>query len=169
MLIISPSHMAYNILSAIPYNTIPMNLSSLNEDFPRVALMPPRDIHFANGEIFDADYANYIFNNDYVFLEFMKIIMNLYFGNNVCLLVSQNEVFDKVTESLLKIIQERYGYNGVIINEPDDIIPLCSPAYEDGEFSIQGLAMLDIDKERYSYIITSINNFTNQGDYNGNI
>lgn len=157
MLITTTSKLVPEVLEIFPDTSI-LNLSSLNERFPRVALMPPPNLHFMNDEIFDENYFYYIFNNDLVFMELMKIIIQLYHGNNVCLLVTQNEVFDKITESLLKLIQQRYGYNGIVINEAEDLLMFDTPVYEDGEFSLPGLAMLDIDKERFSYLSLSLQN-----------
>lgn len=165
MLITTTSYLSSEVLNLFP-DTIILNLSSLNEAFPRVALMPPPDLHFMNDEVFDQNYFNYIFNNDLVFLELMKIIIPLYYGQNICLLVTQNEIFDKITESLLKLIQQRYGYNGIIINEAEDLLMLDTPVYEDGEFSLGGLAMLGLDKERYTYITTSMQIDQSKGDYN---
>ena len=157
MLITTTSKLVPEVLEIFPDTSI-LNLSSLNERFPRVALMPPPNLHFMNDEIFDENYFYYIFNNDLVFMELMKIIIPLYHGNNVCLLVTQNEVFDKITESLLKLIQQRYGYNGIVINEAEDLLMFDTLVYEDGEFSLPGLAMLDIDKERFSYLSLSLQN-----------
>lgn len=131
-----------------------LNLSSMNEKFPGVALMPPPNTILSDNDSFDKVYFEYIMCNDNVFLEFMKIIMPLYYGYDVYIEVTQGGNFDYITESLIKIIQQRYGYNSYIVNEPEDILMIGTEIIPEGEFSIQGLSMLDIDKERYSYIMT---------------
>lgn len=130
-----------------------LNLSSLIEGFPRVHLVPSVTTQYNNDKEFDLDYANYIFSNDSVFMEFMKIVYPLYEGRDVFLLVSRNEnTHDIITESLCKLIQQRYGYNYQLINHPSDI-----DYYDDSNFSIYGIQTLDMDKERMAYIAVNQN------------
>lgn len=130
-----------------------LNLSSLIEGFPRVHLVPSVTTQYNNDKEFDIAYANYIFSNDYTFMEFMKIVYPLYCGEDVFLLVSRNEnTHDIITESLCKLIQQRYGYNYQLLNEKDDI-----DYYDDSGFNIVGLQTLDLDKERMTYIAVNQN------------
>lgn len=130
-----------------------LNLSSLVEGFPKVHLVPSVQTQYNNDKEFDIAYANYIFSNDYAFMEFMKIIYPLYEGKDVFLLVSRNEdTYDIVTESLCKLIQQRYGYNYQLLNDKEDI-----NYYDDSGFSIYGLQILDQDKERMTYIAVNNN------------
>ncbi len=130
-----------------------LNLSSLVEGFPRVHLVPSVNPQYNSDKEFDIAYANYIFSNDSLFMEFMKIIYPLYTGKDVFLLVSRNEnTHDIITESLCKLIQQRYGYNYQLLNNKEDI-----NYYDDSNFSITGLATLDIDKERMSYLAVQYN------------
>lgn len=157
MLIVSTAKLAGNVKFLFPNIEI-LNLSSFNENYPRVALMPPPDLFCIGDDELDIGFFNYIFGNDYIFMELMKIIMPLYFGRDICILVTENETLDKITESILKIIQSRYGYNSTIVNTEEDILDLYNTYdTEDYSFSLEGLAMLDIDKEKYSYI-TAIQN-----------
>ena len=130
-----------------------LNLSSLAEGFPKVHLVPSVQAQYNNDKEFDIAYANYIFSNDWVFMEFMKIIYPLYMGSDVFLLVSRNEnTHDIITESLCKLIQQRYGYNYQLLNERDDI-----DYYDDSGFNINGIQILDMDKERMSYLAVAQN------------
>lgn len=130
-----------------------LNLSSLAEGFQRVHLVPSVTAAYNNDKEFDIAYANYIFSNDNVFMEFMKIIYPLYFGHDVFLLVSRNEnSHDIITESLCKLIQQRYGYNYQLLNNKDDI-----DYYDDSDFSFYGIQTLDIDKERMTYLAVQQN------------
>lgn len=133
-----------------------LNLSSMSEDFERVAIIPPLNINVQESDRFDSEYFNYIFSNDTIFLEFMKIIMALYYGYDVYIIVTQEPSYDYITESLAKLIQCRYGYNSYIVNDPEDILMIGTDIIPEGEFSLPGLAMLDADKERYTYITTSM-------------
>lgn len=130
-----------------------LNLSSLVEGYERVHLVPSIHTQYNNDKEFDLAYANYIFSNDNIFMEFMKIMFPLYNGADVFLLVSRNEnTHDIITESLCKLIQQRYGYNYQLINHRDDI-----DYYDDSNFSIYGIQTFDMDKERMTYLMVQQN------------
>ena len=95
--------------------------------------------------MFDIKYAEYILSIPRAFNELMKIMYSLYYANDVYLLVTKDGgYFDILTESLLKFIQQRYGYDSYILNEPNDI-----QYAEKGEFNIYGLFNFDADNKRY--------------------
>jgi hypothetical protein len=130
-----------------------LNLSSLVEGYERVHLVPSISARYNDDKQFDIDYANYIFSNDFAFTEFMKIVYQLYMGLDVFLLVSRNEnTHDIITESLCKLIQQRYGYNYQLLNNKDDI-----DYYDDSNFNIYGIQTFDIDKERYIHLLVKQN------------
>lgn len=132
-----------------------LNLSGLVEGYQRINLIPQKGsgLDFVDDANFDLAYFNYIFSNDAAFMELMKIIIPLYYGIDVFILVTRDEYFDKITESLMKVIQQRYGYNHMIINDPFDYPDDFDDVNQDEGFSISGLACLDQDKERYAIII----------------
>lgn len=129
-------------------NLLVYNLTSYIEGFERIDILPPFDIPYIDRN-FDICYFNYIFNNDNIFTEFMKIIMALYYGFDVYILVSKDEgqMYDSISESIQKIIQQRYGILSNEINDIEDWDYL-----EESEFTIQGLYNLDCDKQRYSLL-----------------
>lgn len=130
-----------------------LNLSSLAEGYERVHLVPSISARYNDDKQFDIDYANYIFSNDLIFMEFMKIVYPLYIGADVFLLVSRNEnTHDIITESLCKLIQQRYGYNYQLLNDKDDI-----DYYDDSNFNIYGIQTFDMDKERMTYLAVQQN------------
>ena len=130
-----------------------LNLSSLAERYERVHLVPSISARYNDDKQFDIDYANYIFSNDLIFMEFMKIVYPLYIGADVFLLVSRNEnTHDIITESLCKLIQQRYGYNYQLLNNKDDI-----DYYDDSNFNIYGIQTFDMDKERMTYLAVQQN------------
>lgn len=157
MLLVSKSeNLPYIMNSFKDGELVILNLSSLKEGFQRVAIMPPSSLNFLDDINFDMGYLEYIFNNDMIFLEFMKIIIPLYIGMNVCVLVSMDDNMDRITESLLKIIQQRYGYNSFIINDPEDTLCIDTEIMTEEGFSVLGMSTLDQDRERYEYITTKI-------------
>lgn len=126
------------------------NLSSLKEGYPRLDILPTTNIYYQDERQFDIDYFNWIFNNDHLFKRLFKIIYSLYIGNNVVLLISNNEGYNVSVHSILKIIQQRYGYNSIYINDMYDLNFISDIS---SDFSLNGLYNLDIDKSRYTQLL----------------
>lgn len=129
------------------------NLTSMREGFITLhGLIPPNSIGRFTDREFDIAYMNYIMNNDTVFCEFFQIIYNLYIGNDVFIIASDEDWSENILESLLKLIQQRYGYNAILITSEDDYI--FAKNYDNSNFaSGYGLYNLDQDKERFSYLM----------------
>lgn len=89
-------------------------------------------------------FIQYIFMNNEKFFSFFRMIYDLYSGINVFVLVDRTESMDIITETFIKIIQERYGICSYLINEPDDL-----NGNEVSDISIEGLYNLDQDKMRW--------------------
>lgn len=152
MLLLGPIH-------AIPNNVKRLyvyNFSSYNEQFPRLGLIPNPSIFPNNGfgidsRDIDRMYYDLIINNDVFFMQLMQIIIPLYNGEDVYLLTSDtdNDYILDIKESLLKLIQQRYGYNAAEINNREDY-DFFNP--EDFCFSEIGLNYMKGDQERYQYI-----------------
>ena len=123
------------------------NFSSLREGFPRLNLIPPHNLGANTEYEFDVKYAQYILNNDLIFMNFMTIIMELYYGHSVYLLISNDYWSELLIESLMKLIQQRYGVNGARVNTLEDLMFTVDSGFE--EF---GIMNLDMDKERYTYL-----------------
>lgn len=128
--------------------------------YPSLDILPPATIVNYGGKEFDMMYIDWILNNDFVFFEFFsKIVYNLYLGLHVYIICERNDFYDPIVESILKIMQQRYGYNGAMINEPEDI------DYLDQDISFSGLIgvkNLDDDKERFTRIYATFNTYTGQ-------
>ena len=101
----------------IGFEGIIFNLTSMVEDYmPLRLLIPPNDLGRSTERDFDIAYANYIMNTDMAFVELFKIIYNLYMGVDVFLAVDDDQEWaENILESLLKLIQQRYGYNAIYI------------------------------------------------------
>lgn len=129
-------------------NTLVLNFTSFNESYPRLALIPPISLGTRDSLEFDIKYMEYIMSVDHNFMQLMNIIMTLYNGNDVYLCISEDDWSETLIESLLKLIQQRYGYNATRIADFNDILTAelsdFNPSY--------GLINLDMDKERYSYL-----------------
>ena len=98
--------------------------------------------------MFDIAYANYLMSNEAAFTDIMKIMYNLYQGYDVfCISDVADEYNELFVESVLKFIQQRYGFNGQVLGDVEDF------AYtKDSTFTLQGLYYLDLDKERFAVI-----------------
>jgi len=139
----------HKCVGCLPPHIKVYNISSLLEGYTKLNILP-YTVKYSDEKEFDLDYALYILNNDNVFFDMMKIIYNLYIGNDVYLLVTIDQFSEIVTESLLKFIQQRYGYIGNRVNEPEDLMALVP-----GDFTLFGVFNLDQDKERFSFLIAN--------------
>ena len=133
-----------------PSNITVFNLNSSVEGFEPIRILPPDPrIYDPNGAelIKDGILLDFIFSNDSVFFEFFgKVIYPFYSGVDVVLLVSNSFPFINISEAIMKIIQGRYGYNCIYINEASDF----ESQYFDDNVDINGIFNLDNDKIRYA-------------------
>lgn len=129
------------------------NLSSMREGFISLQpLIPPNTIGRLTDREFDIAYANYIMSNDTLFCIFFQIVYNLYIGKDVFIIISTEDWSENLLESLLKLIQQRYGYNAVLINtEADYLYAVTSMNFEFAPG--YGIFNLDQDKERFTTLI----------------
>lgn len=134
-------------------NVVVYNLSSyiqaptLNLLIPSDELMPESVIRGdCTDPSFDTAYHSSILNNDGPFSQLMQIMIPVFQDPDVLVqvLINTSEYRDAITESLLKLIQQRYGYNAYIINNLEDFIYA-----EESSFSIPGLFMMDKDLMRW--------------------
>ena len=136
----------------VPEKIVLLNLSSFAEGFEPLRILPnSTEIYNQTGNelIVDQLLMNYILSNDDAFFEFFsKVMYPFYSGLDVVILVTNQEPFSSITESVMKIIQGRYGYNAVLINEADDF----DPSYFDSNMDLNGVFNMDQDKLRYSGI-----------------
>lgn len=158
MLIISNSRTILDVYanSKSPQTTFIINMSSATIGFTLFDRLMPLVTIDPESKDFDLMYMNYLLSDEIAFSQLMMIIYNLYIGVDVLIMIGETDIKYMVAESLLKFIQQRYGYNGYIINEASDVEFL-----NEGSFTIQGLYNLDIDKERYSPILLEMEKLKN--------
>lgn len=146
------------ILQVLNQDTVIYNLTSYKEGIPRLNLLPPLDkrLYKDGGRDFDMWYAEYIFSNDIIFFDFFKIVYELYLGHDVFLVIDITADWsENLVESLLKLIQQRYGYNGMLIDSFDSYIYAQNTVTS--QFDPRLLYNLDIDKDRFSKLIVRYN------------
>lgn len=125
----------------LPYyweEMVVFNFTSFSLEYEKINVLPPPVQQIGDFD-YDMYFAQWILNNKDPFAEFMKVIYNLYEGHTVYLCI--NDILENINESLLKLIQQRYGYVGNLIHAPEDFQYLT-----EGSFSIEGLSNLDSDK-----------------------
>ena len=154
MIIFGPYELIPYVLENHP-NTNVYNFTSLYEDLKKISILPPVNTMYMDEKQFDFFFQDYIFSNDSVFMNFFDSIMvPVYMGNNVYLAVDNREgsIFQMISSSLMKIIQCRYGYHCAYINDIIDIECLNPDEF----FTADGIMRLDLDKERWTGILTSM-------------
>lgn len=132
---------AYNILSIKNKYIHVLNLSSANLNIkPSSLFYVPRSNNESNN--YDIEYANFIFQNTQQRIEFLYAVYQLQIGNPVLIMIGNYPGMYEMAESLLKLIQSRYGYNGYIITH-DDLEDL---ELFESRFSVPGLLLFDQEK-----------------------
>lgn len=125
------------------------NLTGYKEGFVQLRILPTdNSIYYLEGDdrVSDIALLNYIYSNDIIFFDFFsKIMYPFYSGLDVYIIVSNNGISDEITDSIYKIIQQRYGYNPIILNNYLDI----EYVNQDSSMNITGIYNFDIDKQRY--------------------
>lgn len=122
-------------------NIYMVNLSSANLNIkPSSLFYVPKSNMETN--MYDIEYANYIFNNTQQRIEFLYIIHQLQIGNHVLIMIGNYPGMYEMAESLIKLIQSRYGYNGYFITDND----LEDLSMFESRFSVPGLLLFDQEK-----------------------
>lgn len=118
------------------------NFTSLSEYVIGLNLIPPI-VSRGEGFVYDVYYANWLMSDPNAFRNLITILYDIYSGYDVYLCIASMEIMGDINESFAKFVQQRYGLNCSIINCKDDLeyVSEC-------QFSIEGIANFDIDKER---------------------
>lgn len=128
-------------------NVYVVNLSSANLNIKASSLFyVPRSDMETN--LYDIEYANFIFNNTQQRIEFLLMIHQLQIGNHVLIMIGNYPGMYEMAESLLKLIQTRYGYNGYFIDMQD----IEDLDMFESRFSVPGLMLFDQEKEELDEI-----------------
>ena len=121
------------------------NFTSYTQGFTNTELIPPNNLGAISEYDFDLKYMNYILEDNYRFCKFMDIVFNFYYHKNIFLIINYEDWSINLVESLLKLIQQRYGINSTMVNEPEDLTSI-----QDVDFDpYYGIRNFDMDKARY--------------------
>lgn len=142
----------YGNLNNVQDTGVVLNFTSPNEYYQRLNLIPPNSLGATSDYDFDVKYMNWIMSDDYRFSQMFDIIEYLYQGFDVYIIISDDSWSENLIESLLKLIQQRYGYNATRIDCLEDLT--TSPV---GGFNTEyGLYNFDEDEDRYCYYIEAM-------------
>lgn len=151
MLIATEPKYLYNELDYLSKNSVIININANITGFEYLCLTPQISMNTLDvcSAEFDGWYVSQIFNNDGLFMNFMKIMTYLRNGKDVVLLFYRaSEIMDAMNESLLKLIQKRYGYNYQIVDANNGI-----NYYDQSSFTVPGIIQFDIDDSRYQSLL----------------
>lgn len=125
----------------IKENIFAVNLSSANLAVQPSSLfyVPKCDME---SNVYDIEYANFILGNTQQRIEFLYMVYQLQIGNHVLITIGNYPGMYEMAESLLKLIQTRYGYNGYIISNSD----IEDLSMFESRFSVPGLMLFDQEK-----------------------
>ena len=122
-------------------NIFAVNLSSAN-----LAIQPSSLFYVPKSDmetnVYDIEYANFILGNTQQRIEFLYMIYQLQIGNDVLISIGDYPGMYEMSESLLKMIQTRYGYIGYFITNND----LEDLSMFESRFTVPGLALFDQEK-----------------------
>lgn len=146
------------------YNTLDNRLVVLNlnanvQCYTRLNLMPPLGMNTSSME-FDTQYVNLLLSDPNYFMQFMYIMNYLKNGCDVVLLIyNEDTVFNAITETLVKFIQQRYGYNYQFLNDVEDF-----NQWDQSSFTAPGIIQFDQDYLRYEEYLMRLypNRFINE-------
>lgn len=157
-----------NLISAINYlgdtsllgNYKILNLNAnISNDIERLDLMPKMGMIDYSSPDFDSAYISTIMNDEHYFSQFMYLMTYIKNNVNVFLLIyNEDTIFNPIAEVLVKLIQQRYGYNYTIAESPEEICDLVTGLYSDESmFTTPGIITFDSDYARYQYILAKYN------------
>lgn len=129
------------------------NLSSMLQATQLSGLVPPANILTPEGYMsgsyvtpeFDQAYYDYILSNDQTFMSLMAIVGPIFKDPQALIqvLIEHSIIKDIISESLAKLIQQRYGLNVYFINDLEDLEEVG-----ESNFSIPGIFTMDADLQR---------------------
>lgn len=135
------SVMVYNLSSLYSgYNSVTELITRIAPINNTGMLMP----EFIQSVEFDIQYANALVSDPVLFSKLLSIVSVSYEGYIVILLVERDSYRDAVMESIIKFIQQRYGYNCWIVEDLEDIEYL-----KETNYTPAGLMALNEDLMRF--------------------
>ena len=160
MLVVTEPKVIYELYRKgyIDSNSVIYNLNANTTQFNMIRLMPPQGMNTASLE-FDQYYINLILSDNNYFIQFMNIIIPLRDGKDVYILAyNEDTVFNPITETLMKFIQQRYGYDYQEVHYMEDINMM-----DLSSFTTPGIIQFDEDFNTFNCPARKFENFVSFG------
>jgi hypothetical protein len=134
----------FNVFSILDYGYRLDKLAPLNEFLEYLKEDETGD---TNSIQFDQKYAQYILGNDEAFIAFMSIMSKVIDEEDTIVISNYNSpALMPIIDSLLKLIQQRYGINAFIVNTVDDLESIHLKYNEFGSYQQQLLYSSDVER-----------------------
>lgn len=134
----------FNVFSILDYGYRLDKLAPLN-DF--LEYLKEDETGDTNSIQFDQKYAQYILGNDEAFIAFMSIMSKVIDEEDTIIISNYNSpALMPIIDSLLKLIQQRYGINAFIVNTVDDLESIHLKYNEFGSYQQQLLYSSDVER-----------------------
>lgn len=105
------------------------------------------DYYNTENEKFKIDFANNIFSSDKAFMELFSLVNSLFQGDNVFVIFDEALGWINIVETLIDILEERYGFVSNMALHEEDVFDL-----KDAWFNSEGLDFYDMDDQRYTVL-----------------
>ena len=139
----------------IPDNYKVYNLSSVYQMGVSVHDLIPNPFGLnidINSQEFDVYVFNTIFANERLFAIFLQMVNDVFNGNDIYIMIDDNvELKIALSESVIRIIQQRYGLEYSIVNTPEDF-----ECVEETKFSFIGIQIFDQDNKRFMFCLNKL-------------
>lgn len=132
--------------------------SNVNWEYKKLDLIPKMGLIDYTSPDFDSAYISLLLNDEYYFVQLMTIMIYLKQNMQVFLLIyNEDTVFNPIVEVLMKLIQQRYGYNYMIAENWEDVNNAINTFSQISMFTAPGIITYDTDFDRYQQIIAKYN------------
>ena len=134
----------FNVFSILDYGYRLDKLAPLN-DF--LEYLKEDETGDTNSIQFDQKYAQYILGNDEAFIAFMSIMSKVIDEEDTIVISNYNSpTLMPIIDSLLKLIQQRYGINAFIVNTVEDLESIHLKYNEFGSYAHQLTYANDVER-----------------------
>ena len=93
---------------------------------------------------FDMRYAELLLSQPQMFHSLFSIVYYNYIGYLVIVLVQRDRYRDCIMESIMKLIQQRYGFNSWLLEDINDV-----ELVDEGSYTSIGIMNIDADIQRH--------------------
>ena len=129
--------------------------ANIDNSVEKLDLMPKMGMIDYTSPEFDSMYISTILNDEYYFMRFMYL-MDFVKNNWIVFILIYNEdtIFNPIAEVLMKLIQQRYGYNYSVAESIEEVSSILLGEYDDGAmFTAPGILTFDADFNRYQNLL----------------